>query len=274
MRILHEGHVGRDDMMSSWAGAMGLTQFMPTNFERFAVDFDGDGHKNIWTSVPDSLASTAQLLQTATRRSWKLGRSWGYEIRKGRKFDCTLEGVERQRTIREWRKLGAKRTRGRKFRKDLLRERAYLYAPDGGRGPAFLILDNFLVIKAYNPPDVYALYVGHLADRIAGGLPFETPWSDVTPLRQPEFKELQRLLTAAGYDIGKADGRGSARMRVAIGRYQRKHRMSVDCYPQANVLAHLRASAERRAIGLTQPRGACYPRSDSLPKMSVRPEAG
>ena len=220
---------------------MGLTQFMPSNFDRFAVDFDGDGRKNIWTSVPDSLASTANFLNLATRRKWNRKRSWGYEVKfaKKRRLDCTLEGEERARSIGEWEKLGLKRTRARTFKRGWRNDKAWLYMPDGARGPKFLILDNFKVIKSYNPPDVYALYVGHLADRIAGGLPFEQPWSDRKPLKGNDFVELQRLLIEAGYDIGKADGRGSARMRVAIGRYQRKNKLEVDCLPQASVLAHL-----------------------------------
>ena len=245
LQILQEGHVSRAAMRSSWAGAMGLTQFMPSNFYDHAVDFDGDGRKNIWTSVPDSLASTAKSL---TDKGWERGKTWGYEVRKPTGgFDCTLEGIPKIRTIAQWTRLGFRRTYGRKFRPDRLGERAYLLLPEGSHGPAFLMLKNFRVIKTYNFADLYALFVGHLADRIGGGGQFETPWATSSQLSQAMIAEIQDGLNRLGYKAGKVDGWMGPATRNAIGAFEKAQRLKPKCYPSKKLLKRVRATLRRQA---------------------------
>jgi lytic murein transglycosylase len=238
LQILDEGHITRGRMKSSWAGAMGHTQFLPSDFRKYAVDFNGDGRLDIWGTIPDALASTANFLRS---NGWEAGKTWGYEVRLPKGFDCTLEGVANERTIGEWVKLGVTRTHDRKFREDRLPERAYLVAPAGSLGPAFLVLKNFAVFRSYNKADLYALYVGHVADRIAFGGSFERGWSRVESFTRDEMKRLQRAVTDAGFDVGKIDGLIGTITRSAIGKWQRQLGLPVTCYPPRSLLK--RASA-------------------------------
>lgn len=242
--IIEEGHISPARMRSSWAGAMGMTQFMPSNFYDHAVDFDGDGRKNIWTSVPDALASTAKSLLD---NGWESGKTWGYEVRKPAGLDCTLEGIPNARPIREWAKLGFTRSFGRPFRGDRLDDEAFLLMPEGAYGPAFLMLKNFLVIKTYNYADLYALFVGHLADRIAGGGHFEARWATTSTLTRDQVKEMQRRLNALGANVGKIDGRAGMATRSGIGAFQKAHRTKLDCYPSKRLLTELRRASPRQA---------------------------
>lgn len=236
LKILQEGHVQRKDMKSSWAGAMGLTQLLPSNFYDHAVDLDGDGRKNIWTSVPDSLAAAAKSL---IDNEWKPDRTWGYEVRKPKVMDCTLEGPQNKRPMSEWVKLGYARTFDRTWHRKLLSDDGYLLLPEGTRGPAFLMHNNFLVIKSYNFADLYALFVGNLADRIAGGGTFETKWATNKQLPKRRIAEIQEWLNEAGYAAGKVDGRAGTITRNAIGAYQKAQKLKLDCYPSRAVWAHL-----------------------------------
>ncbi|HVV95390.1 MAG TPA: lytic murein transglycosylase [Hyphomicrobiales bacterium] len=168
LKILQAGHVSPAAMIGSWAGAMGNPQFMPSSFEAYAVDFTGDGRRDIWGSVPDSLASAANYLR---RKGWQSGKTWGYEV-------VLPPGVAARRgkseTLAAWSRMGVRRPGGEAFpRPD---DRAELILVAGRSGPAFLVLKNFFVIKRYNASTNYALAVGHLADRIRGGGPFATPW--------------------------------------------------------------------------------------------------
>jgi lytic murein transglycosylase len=232
LKILDEGHVTRAAMKSSWAGAMGHTQFMPSDFGKYAVDFNGDGKRDIWATIPDALANYL------SKNGWEMGKTWGYEIRLPEDFDCTLEGVANARTIEEWVKLGITRTRDRKFRKDRLAESAYLVAPAGSLGPAFLVLSNFAVFRTYNKADLYALYVGHVADRIAFGGDFEAGWSRVESFTRDEMKRLQRAMAAAGIEVGKIDGLMGTKTRSAVGQWQRKLGRKVTCYPRRSLLKY------------------------------------
>lgn len=247
LKILEEGHVSRAAMRSSWAGAMGLTQFLPTHFRDYAQDHDGDGKRDIWTSVPDALASTAMSLKHAKIEGedygWQPGRTWGYEVRKPDGLDCTLEGVDNARPLREWVGLGFTRAYGRPFREDRLDDTAFLLMPEGIHGPAFLALRNYLSIKSYNFADLYVLYVGHLADRIDGGKGFETPWAISKPLPSAEVAEMQERLAALGYDVGKVDGKAGMKTRVALGTFETRAGADVDCYPSADDLELLRAQS-------------------------------
>ncbi|MGD9828210.1 MAG: lytic murein transglycosylase [Hyphomicrobiaceae bacterium] len=237
LKMVQEGHVRLDAMRSSWAGAMGLGQFMPSNFYAHGVDFDGDGKRDIWRSLGDSLATTAKSL---TDQGWKAGRRWGYEMRAPARLDCRLEGPDQARPLADWLKLGFRRADGRSFTADERAMPTYLLMPAGGQGPAFLLHNNFLVLKTYNFADLYALFVGHLADRIAGGKGFVQPWKRLVQLNTAETAEMQRLLGRLGYDIGKIDGKAGVRTRTIVGAYQQAHGLSRDCWPSAAVLGHLR----------------------------------
>lgn len=231
--ILQEGHVTRSAMRSSWAGAMGHTQFLPSDFRKYAVDFNGDGRRDIWGTIPDALASTANFL---SQNGWQTGKAWGYEVRLPDGFDCTLEGIANARTIREWVELGVTRTFDRKFLADRLGEKVHLMAPAGTLGPAFLVLENFEVFRAYNKADLYALYVGHVADRILFASKFEGGWSRVQSFSRAEMKRLQTTLAEEGYDVGKIDGLIGSRTRSAVGKWQKKLGHKVTCYPPRSLL--------------------------------------
>lgn len=233
--ILQEKHISRKGMKSSWAGAMGHTQFLPSDFRNYAVDFNGDGKRDIWGTIPDALASTANFLK---QNGWEKGKTWGYEVRLPEGFDCTLEGIANERTIGEWVKLGIVRTHDRKFLGDRLLEQTYLVAPAGTLGPAFLVLKNFAVFRAYNRADLYALYVGHLADRINGGGPFAGGWSRVESFTRDEMKRLQQALADEGYNVGKIDGLIGTITRAAVGNWQKKLGHKVSCYPPRSLLKH------------------------------------
>ena len=235
LKILDKGHITRARMKSSWAGAMGHTQFLPSDFHKYAVDFNGDGKLDIWGTIPDALASTANFLRT---KGWEAGKTWGYEVRLPKGFDCTLEGIANERAIGDWTKLGVTRTRGRTFRPDRLVESTYLVAPAGTLGPAFLVLKNFAVFREYNKADLYALYVGHVADRIAYGGGFEGGWSRVESFTRDEMKRLQQGMADAGFEVGKIDGLMGTITRAAVGKWQRKLGLPVTCYPPRSMLKY------------------------------------
>ena len=228
LKILDEGHVEKSKMRSSWAGAMGYTQFLPSDFRDYAVDFDGDGRKDIWNSKTDALASAANALKV---NGWNAGMTWGYEVRRPKGFDCTLEGPEGRRTIAEWKALGLTRTFNRKFDANRFKILANLLTPTGRSGPAFLVLDNFFVIKTYNFSNLYALYVGNLADRIGGERSFETSWPKVDGFTRDEVRRMQTRLSEFGYEVGKLDGIIGPLTRVAVGRFQKKLGKSATCFP-------------------------------------------
>jgi len=240
LEILQAGHVSRKKMASSWAGAMGHTQFLPSHFTKFAVDFNGDGRRDIWGTIPDALASTANHLR---QNGWQPGKAWGYEIRLPKGFDCTLEGPDNARPIGEWADLGITRTRKRDFRDDRLQETAFLVLPAGTKGPAFLALNNFAVIKTYNKADLYALYVGHLADRIYDDRVFEGRWSKLASLRRNEVRRLQEQIAQSGIDVGKIDGLMGAKTRAAIGTYQKKLGQRPTCYPSRALLKNVKSAS-------------------------------
>ena len=236
LKMVEEGHASRATMRASWAGATGLTQFMPSNFYDYAVDFDGDGKRDIWRSIPDVMASTAKSL---TDNGWVSGRSWGYEVVAPPQLDCTLEGERGIKPLREWVKLGFARTRGRTFPDDLLDEPVYLLMPAGTYGPAFLMTRNFLVIKTYNFANLYALFVGHLADRIGGGASFEGKWQKIRVMREDKIVALQEALKKLGYEVGKIDGKVGPKTRNAVGALQKARRLKTDCFPTRGLLATL-----------------------------------
>jgi len=237
LKMLQEGHVRLTDMKSSWAGAMGHTQFLPTDFYKHAVDFDGDGKRDIWNSVPDALASAAKQL---VAKGWQRGRRWNYEVRAPGNVDCTIAEPGFVLPIGEWFKRGYVPAYARRFSAEDLAEPASLLMPAGLYGPAFLTPKNYYVLKDYNFSDLYVLFVGHLSDRIADPRPFEAPWQKLTQLQERELAEMQRQLTARGFYKDKLDGKAGMLTRAALGAYQKANGLKLDCWPTAAVLEHMR----------------------------------
>jgi lytic murein transglycosylase len=236
LEILARGDVTVDHLKGSWAGAFGPTQFMPTSFKRYAVDFDGDGRRNVVDSMPDMIASTANNLK---KDGWVAGQTWGYEVVVPQGFNYLLADRSRVLTMREWERAGIRRPGGKAFpRPD---DRAYLLVPAGAQGPGFLMLQNFRVIMKYNPAEAYALAIGHLADRLRGGEPFAQPWPrHERVLSRTERYELQQHLSQRGFDVGEPDGRLGGRTRAAIRQYQSSIGQVPDGFASGAVLERLR----------------------------------
>jgi membrane-bound lytic murein transglycosylase B len=236
LQILQRGDIPPDRMVGSWAGAFGPTQFMPTSFLRYAVDFDGDGRADVVDSMPDVIASTANNLRMD---GWVRGQTWGYEVSLPANFNYFLADSFRQMSMRQWESLGIRRANGQPFPRPF--DRASLYLPAGARGPAFLLLLNFRVIMKYNPAEAYALATGHLADRLRGGGPLVHPWPrDERVLTLSERYEMQQLLARRGFRIGEADGFIGPQTRLAIRDFQRSVGEIPDGFATSEVLARLR----------------------------------
>jgi lytic murein transglycosylase len=238
LKMLEDG-VPRAKMRASWAGAIGLTQFLPSEYYSHADDGDGDGKVDLFDSVPDALASAARQL---ANKGWIKGQRWGYEARVPPHGDCSLEGPPGARQIAEWVKLGFERAGAKAFGDGELGIVAYLMMPSGAYGPAFLATENFQVIRRYNTSDLYALFVGNLADRIAGGGDFHTPSATIAQPRTAQVSEIQSRLNALGFPMGEADGKIGSVTRRQVGLYQKKHSLKIDCWPTEAVLSHLRAT--------------------------------
>ncbi len=235
LKILQHGDISVAGMKGSWAGAMGQTQFIPTTYAAYAVDFDGDGRRDIWNSTADALASTANYL---ARRGWKEGKPWGWEVRLPRNFNYRLSGLGRARSVRWWMKQGL-RPAAERFH--ALDAPAWLILPAGHKGPAFLVTRNFRAILAYNNSIAYALAVGHLADRIGGGGPFRGKWPVRTQmLSRAERIELQKRLARQGLYQGAFRGHIGPRTRKAVRRYQHTAGLPADGFVSREILNHLR----------------------------------
>lgn len=232
LKILQSGDIDESHLSGSWAGAMGHTQFIPTSYQAYAVDMDGNGKRDIWNSVPDALATAANLLR---KNGWQAGRTWGYEVKlpAGRKFPAGSMSVAK------WQALGITRASGKPFRHES--DSAVLKVPDGRGGPAFLMIQNFSVIKRYNNADKYAIAVGLLADQIAGYGGLVQDWSrPFTKLSFEERQELQQRLSEHGYYDGKFDGKIGKGSIDAILAYQAKAGLTPDGHPSMEVLKVLR----------------------------------
>lgn len=237
LRILVDGHVAPERFTGSWAGAFGQTQFMPTTFLEAAVDFDGDGRRDIVDTVPDALASTANYLR---RAGWRSGEPWGWEVRLPPGFDASLAGRTKRRPLADWASRGVKRVDGRPL--EPAGAAAGLVLPAGASGPAFVVLRNFDAIYAYNAAESYALAIAHLADRLRGGEPFATPWPTDDPgLSRIERRELQTLLLARGHAIGEPDGLIGSLTRRAIRDEQARLGVAQDGRAGTKLLRTLRA---------------------------------
>ncbi|WP_024280995.1 lytic murein transglycosylase [Xanthobacter sp. 126] len=236
LQILEKGDVPYDHLKGSWAGAFGPTQFMPTSFQRFAVDFDGDGKRNVVDSIPDIIASTANNLKLD---GWEFGKAWGYEVALPQGFDYRLASRSNKKTLGEWNALGVRRANGVAFPRPT--DTAYLLLPGGANGPAFLMMRNFDAILKYNPADAYALAIGHLADRLRGGGAFVQSWpKEERGLSKAERQEIQGRLAQMGYDIGNLDGILGQKSRVAIQDYQTRAGLLPDGYPDLVLLQQMR----------------------------------
>ncbi len=235
LKMLQDG-VPRSDLRSSWGGAMGLTQFLPSEYYNYAVDFDGDGKADIWRSVPDALASAAKQL---AGKGWQRGERWAYEVRAPASADCSIGVPDVTMPIGEWVNRGFVPL-GRQLTAAELSLSASLLQPEGSYGPAFLTPKNYYVLKDYNYSDLYVLFVGQLSDRIAGGKPFHTQWSKNAQLKTSEVELMQKRLTALGLYKDKIDGKAGMLTRAALGAYQKQNGLKVDCWPTAAVLEHMR----------------------------------
>jgi lytic murein transglycosylase len=236
--IVERGLATRDAMKSSWAGALGQPQFLPTSFLEHAVDFDGDGRADIWRSVPDVLASIANYL---VHYGWVRGRDWGLEVIVPDSVSCALEGPDQGRRIAEWSKTGIARTSGRPFPPSEMRAEGFLLMPAGRSGPAFIATPNFYVLKEYNESDLYSLFIGHAADRIAGGdRTFAGRWGKVGGLHRSDIAGMQRQLEAKGYDVGGADGLPGFKTRRSIGDWQARNGRAATCFPDRAVVEAMR----------------------------------
>lgn len=236
LEIVQQGHASPAAMTGSWAGAMGHTQFMPTSFMKFAVDHTGDGRKDIWDSVPDALASTANYL---TRHGWVRGMTWGYEVVLPERFDVSPHDPQTNRAFPAWARLGVRRADGQPMPSV---GEAALLLPAGVRGPAFLVTENYRVVRSYNMSAAYMLAVALLSERIAGAEPLVGRWPSDKPLTTAQAKEIQSNLKRLGFPVGEIDGRIGERVQGAIRAYQRNHGLVADGYANHALLERMRAT--------------------------------
>jgi lytic murein transglycosylase len=230
LKIMQDGHVARSAMVSSWAGAMGQTQFMPSNVVDYAIDFSGDGRTDIWNNVPDVLGSTGNYLN---KQKWKFGLPWGFEVLVPSGFDYRNSRA----SFAQWAKLGVRRADGGAFP---AAGDGILFFPSGAQGPGFVVTENFAVLKEYNNSDAYAIAVGHLADRIRGAGPLRTPWpKDDVQLPRDARIALQRKLAALGYKVNEFDAHIDFDLRDNIRAEQVKFGMVPDGHPTPALLDRL-----------------------------------
>ncbi|MEL6871737.1 MAG: peptidoglycan-binding protein [Pseudomonadota bacterium] len=241
LRMIDSGAVRKADLRSSWAGAVGLTQFMPTEYFSTALDLDGDGTKNLW-APRDALASAANQLKL---KGWLSDRPWGIEVSIGGSANCAMAGPTGTRTVREWRDLGLRRRDGRPFTPQQLEWQTYLLVAGGTYGPVFLVTENYVVFRRYNLSDLYALFVGDLANRIAGRGTFIEPWANLKQVTTGELAEIQEHLKGLGFGITKIDGKLGSNTRSQIGKYQVARGLKPDCWPTRKLLARVQREAKR-----------------------------
>lgn len=238
LHIVDGGDRTPAQLKGSWAGAMGQPQFMPTSYLKYAVDFDGDGVRDIWDSVPDSLASIANYLR---KKGWEAGRGWGYEVRIPEGVSCAQEGPDMARPIGKWSMAGIERISGKPFPRGEAGASGMMLVPAGTHGPEFIVTPNFYVIKEYNNSDLYALFIGNLADRIAfGSGAFSGRWGDVGKMLRSDVLSMQKALVEKGYDVGKVDGLPGYKTRRSLGDWQEKAGLAPTCYPDASLKTRLR----------------------------------
>jgi lytic murein transglycosylase len=229
LAMLQSG-VTRESLRGSWAGAMGLPQFMPSSFEKYAVDGDGDGHRDIWSDVPDALASIANFIRS---QGWQPQRPWGFEVRLPAGFDLRVS----RRGNRDWASLGVTRADRAPMPAD---GDGILFFPAGSAGPAFLVTENFEVLKTYNFSDAYVLSVAQLADRMEGGSVIQATWPSEPPMSRDDRIALQTRLVELGYPVDNREGRISLALRDVIRSAQTSVKMVPDGNPTKALLLALR----------------------------------
>jgi len=235
LKIIDEGIVAPQKMEGSWAGAMGHVQFMPSAYRRYALDYDGDGKRDLWRSLPDAMGSAAHFLQNL---GWEKGARWGREVLLPDNFDYLQAGLTNSQPLAEWKKLGIRQADGSPLpQADIA---ASLLVPSGHQGPAFMVYDNFNVIMRWNRSEFYALSVGYLADRINGaGALRRAPPENVPRLHRDQVIALQEKLLAAGFDLGEADGIFGPASRRALSQFQQQQNLIADGFPGEEVLKRL-----------------------------------
>ncbi len=236
LKIIQAGNVAPADMTGSWAGAMGHTQFIPTSYLAFAVDFTGDGRRDIWSDNPaDALASTAAYL---ARSGWQQDQPWGIEVQLPADFNFALSGDRVKKSASDWAALGVRDVTGGTVGNH---GTASILLPAGARGAAFMIFPNFRAIEHYNAADAYVIGVGHLADRLKGGAPIQAAWPrEDRALVLTERQELQERLSAAGFDTGGVDGKIGPKTIAAVKAFQHTQGMIADGYASLDLLTRLR----------------------------------
>ena len=240
LKLLSQENYPVPQMVASWAGAFGQTQFMPTTFFKYAADGDGDGKIDLWRSAPDALASTAVMF---VREGWQTGKPWGYEVTLPRNFDVGLADMDDRKPLSDWAAMGVQTASGAALPAGS--DPASLYLPGGARGPAFILFDNFSVIMRYNNSASYALAVGVLADRMAGGGMFVAKWPrEERALSRDERTQFQTNLKLLGYDPGEPDGVLGRRTRSALKQYQKTKNLPADGFPTAALLTALMNDAQ------------------------------
>ncbi|NVK36007.1 MAG: lytic murein transglycosylase [Rhodobacteraceae bacterium] len=227
LKILQSGDVPRAVLKSSWGGALGQPQFMPSSYLKYAVDFDGDGHRDIWRSEVDTLASIANYLN---KHGWATGRDWGYEAIIPDQISCSLEGPDNRMAISKWVSAGVTRVSGKPFPDHELPLGGNILMPAGRYGPAFIATENFYVLKEYNESDTYALFVGHLADRYGANKGFVAKWKPTRSTTRGAVRTLQERLQKKGHDVGGADGLIGFKTRRSIGKDQESQGYFATCW--------------------------------------------
>lgn len=234
VKLMQREALKQEDMVGSWAGAMGHTQFMPSAYTHYAVDGDGDGQANLWDSEVDALSSAANFL---AELGWQPGYRWGREVQLPDGFDYRLSGYKNRRSLAEWQTLGLTRADGSPLsRTDMT---AYVVVPAGHNGPAFLAYQNFRTIMRWNNSEFYAIAVGHLADRISGAAPLIAPLPELPAYSRDDIIALQQALNAAGHDVGKPDGIIGPATRAGIREYQLQQSLIADGFPSMQVMQSL-----------------------------------
>ena len=238
LQIAEKGLAPGKSLKSSWAGALGQPQFLPSKYLQFGRDGDGDKRADIWGSEADTIASIAAYLK---HFGWVPGRDWGFEVKVPNCVSCILEGPDQGRSIADWAKMGITRVSGRPFPEHELKGQGFLVMPAGRKGPAFVVTPNFYVLKDYNESDLYALFVGHVGDRIQYNMrDFRGSWRKIGKLSRADVVVMQRALEKMGHDVGGADGLAGYKTRRSIGRWQESRGKQATCFPEVGMKKRLK----------------------------------
>ena len=236
LKIIDRGDLSPSEMIGSWAGELGQTQFLPTHYFNYAVDYDGDGHRNLLGSAEDVIGSTANYIATGLK--WRRGEPWLQEVRVPQNLPWDQADLTIKHPRAKWAQLGVTYPNGKALPSDNLP--ASLLLPMGRMGPAFLAYPNFAAYTEWNNSLIYSTTAGYLANRIAGAPPMQRPAAPVAQLSFNELRELQQLLVRAGYDVGKIDGIMGQLSRTAVKAMQIKYGLPADSWPTAELLARMR----------------------------------